>query len=141
MQHRSCRAATRRQVDLLDLPDALAAVVAVLLQDAWTSRLKSGRERLAERKRGAVKLGVGASTQMLSAGQDLFHPHLQDHVGMCTHPATARCNIAEQCIEHGPALALIQRVNPDQHTVDRQKLRAHFIGKCFIEHRRLGTNT
>ena len=105
----------------LDLPDPLAAIATVLLQDTRAGRSKPRRECLAKGRGRAVEMGVGAPAKMLRAIQDLFHAHLEDHVGMRADPGTARRHVTQHRVKRLPCLAFVDRIDPDQHAIGRQQ--------------------
>jgi hypothetical protein len=41
---------------------------------------------------------------MPGAVEDFLHSHLADHIGVGADPGAARCDIAQQCVEHSPGL-------------------------------------
>ncbi len=57
---------------------------------------------------------------------------------MRADPGTARRDIAQQRVEHGPGLALMDRIDPHEHAIDRQKLLAHLVGDVLVVDRGLG---
>jgi hypothetical protein len=56
---------------------------------------------------------------MLCPVQNLFDTHLQDHVGVGADPWAARGDVAQQRIEYGSGLALMDRIDPHKHPIGR----------------------
>jgi len=77
---------------------------------------------------------------MLCAMQNFFHAHLEDHVGMGADPGAARCHVTQHRVEHGPCLPFMDRIDPDEHPIDRQKLFAHFVDYVVRVNRGLRVN-
>jgi hypothetical protein len=138
MQHADLRSIAGRQGNRLDLPHSLAAIAAVLLEHARAGRLQSRREFCAERRRRAVEMRVGAPAEVPGAMQDLLYAHLEDDVRVRADPRTARRHIAQQRVKHRARLALVNRIDPDQHAIDLQELLAHLVCHVIGKHRRLG---
>ncbi len=86
MQYPNDRVLTRRWGDELDLPHALAAVAAVLLEHARAGRLDPAGKLMVEFADGAVQMGVGAPAEMLRAVEHLLDPHFEDHVRIGADP-------------------------------------------------------
>jgi hypothetical protein len=55
---------------------------------------------------------------MFGAVQDFLDADLGDHVGMRADPGSAHRDIAQHCIELGPAFPAVDRINPYQHAID-----------------------
>ncbi|MHC2589447.1 hypothetical protein ACVIG9_003503 [Bradyrhizobium ottawaense] len=115
-----------------DLPDALAAIAAILLEHARAVRAKARGKFGAERRGAVIAMRVGAPAEVTRAVEHLLDAHLQDHVGMGAHPRSLRRDVAQQGIELGARLALVDRIDPDQHAVSREQLVADCVGKAFV---------
>ena len=118
-------------------PHALAAVAAVLLDDARPGRLQATRELVAERIDSAIEVGIGAPAEMPRGVKDLLHPHLERHIGMRTDPHAAGRNIAQHRIEPEAVLAVGDRIDPDEHAIHLQQLLADLVDHIVIVDRRL----
>jgi hypothetical protein len=121
-----------RSADQLDLPDTLATIAAVLLEHARSRRPQARRKLLSEGRCGSIEMRIGAPSEMLRAVQDLFHPHLEDGVGMGADPRPAGRDFAKQGIELMPRLARVQRVDPDKDPVRGQELITNFIREGLV---------
>ena len=141
MQHPNRRFSAGKWIDQLDLPHPLAPISAVLLQHARPGRSQSLRKCLTERVCRAVEVSVGPPSEVLRAIQYFLHAHFEDRVGVCAHPRTARRDVAQQRVEHNACLPLMQRIDPNQHTIHRHELIAYFIREFLIENCRLRVNT
>ena len=122
-----------------DLPDALPAVAAVLLEDT-RARRQPRRKLFAESPGGAIEMGVGAPAEALGAMKNLLHAHLEDHVGMSADPDPPGGDVAQHRVERRPVLAVGNRIDPDQHAVELQKLLPHLGHHIVGIDRRLGVN-
>jgi hypothetical protein len=121
----------------LDFPHALSAVAAVLLEDTRARCAEPPRKRHAKFGRAAIAVRVAAPAKMLCAIKHLLDAHLEDDVRMGADPRPARGDVAQQRIEGGTRLALMNGIHPHQHAVGSQKLRAHCIGKFLVVNDRL----
>ena len=55
---------------------------------------------------------------------------------MSTHPYAARRDFAQQRVEIGAVVPLVNRVHPDDHAADRSELRTHGMKNIvFIDER------
>ena len=98
------------------------------------------RKRVAERAGRAVDVGVGAPAEMPGAVEDVLRAHLEDRVGMRADPRTARRDVAQHGVEHRTRPAVVERIDPHEHAVDREQLVAHLVGESLVEHGRLGVD-
>ena len=57
---------------------------------------------------------------------------------MRTDPGPARRDITQHRIELGPAFALLDRIDPHEHAINRQKLPANLVCHVLVVDRRLG---
>src|SRR6266851_9949282 len=85
-------------------------------------------------------MGVRAPSKVLRAVKDLLHTHLEDHLGVCADPGSALCDIAQHRVEHGPGHPLMERIDPHEHAINRQKLLAHLAHEVLVKNRWLGMN-
>ena len=60
---------------------------------------------------------------------------------MRAHPGTACRDVAQQRVERCASFPVLQRIDPYQHTVHRQKLIANLVRKFLVENCRLGVKT
>src|SRR6185312_9530161 len=116
----------------LHLPDAEASIPTILLEYAGAARLQAQREFGAKGGCSIVEVGVGAPTQMARSIEHLLDAHLQYGVGVRAHPRASLCYLAEQQIELRARLALMNWIDPDEHTVDCKQLVANLVGKALI---------
>ena len=56
---------------------------------------------------------------MSRAVQDLFHAHLEDHIGMRADPGSARYDIAQHRVEYRPGLPLMDWIDPHEYAINR----------------------
>jgi hypothetical protein len=124
----------------LDLPHTLAAIAAVLLDDARPGEAQLRRKLRGEFAGAAVEPGIGAPAEMPGTVQDLLHPHLQDDVRVGADPGALRGDLAQQRVERFPRLALVDRVDPHQDAVGGEQLRADLVGEGLIVDRGLGVD-
>ena len=106
-----------------DLPNPLAAVATVLLQDTRTGGTKPRRERIAERAGGAGRDGCRCPSQDASCdAATSFTPILRITSGCALtqgpRDATSR-SIASSASRVCPS---VNRIDPDQHAIDGEKL-------------------
>ena len=80
----------------LYLPNPLATIAPVLLEDTRAGGLQPWRERGGEFGRRAVEVGVCAPSKMFGAVQDFFDAHFEDHVGMRANPRPPQRHITQQ---------------------------------------------
>jgi hypothetical protein len=57
----------------------------------------------------------------------LLGAHLEDHVGMGADPNAACRDLAQQRVEMGAIAALMNRVYPDEHAIERSQLCPHSV--------------
>ena len=112
----------------LDLPHALSAIAAVLLENARSCRSKPRRKLFTECAGGAIEMGVGAPAQMLRAVQNFLHAHLEDHIRMRADPDSPGRDVAQHRIER-PVLLRRNRIDPDEHAIGAQQLLAHLVSE------------
>ncbi len=55
----------------------------------------------------------------------LLGAHLEDHIGVGAHPEAARRYLAEQRVKNGAVAPLVNRIDPDEHTIEPEELCAH----------------
>jgi hypothetical protein len=77
---------------------------------------------------------------MFGAVQDLLDAHFENHVRMRADPWTHGGDVAQQRIELLARLAVLDRVDPDQHAVDRRELRANLLDHVVGIDGRLGVD-
>ena len=94
-QHRESIVGFRR----LDLPDALAAIATVLLDDPRAGRLQPPRERFVKFPDAAIEMRIGAPAQMPRRVKHVLDAHFLRHVRMRAHPHALGRDIAQQGIE------------------------------------------
>jgi hypothetical protein len=122
----------------LDLPHALAAVAAVLFEYTRPGRLKPRRKLLAQRKRTSVDIGVSAPAECPRAIEDLLHAHLEDDVGVRADPNSLGCYVAQQGIKRGSGPPVGDGIDPDQDSIQVEKLRPHLVDHVVCIHGGLG---
>src|SRR5262245_48405892 len=127
-------------IEHLDLPHALSAVAAVLLQNTRTCRKQPPRKLVVQAGGIAIEMRVGTPAEVPGAVQYLLHGHFQDHVGMHTDPRAARRDVSQQCVKHTPASSTDDGVDSHQHAVEAEKLSTHFIDGLVGIHRGLSVN-
>ncbi len=59
---------------------------------------------------------------------------------MRADPRAARGDLAQQRIERGAGLALMDRIDPYEHAIRPRQLLAHFVGEVLVIDRGLGLN-
>ena len=140
LQHAHVIVRARRVRHELDLPHSLAAIAAVALEDARTGRSQPCRKLRHEFGGAAIEVRIGPPAEMPGVVQDLLDAHCEDRVGMGADPGPARGDLAQHRVEDGAGLALMDRIDPDEHPLRRQQLVAHLLGKILVENRGLGLN-
>jgi hypothetical protein len=85
-------------------------------------------------------VGIGAPSKIFCAVQDFFDAHLEDHIGMRADPGSARRDITQHLVEYSPGLPFMDRIDPHEDSINRQKLLAHLVGEVVGINRRLGMN-
>src|SRR2546423_1522410 len=89
-------------------------------------------------RRAGIDMRIRAPAEVLGSVQNLLDAHLQNDIGMCADPWTARGDLSQQRIERSASLAAAQRIDPDEDTVHAEQLRPHLIGEVLVIDRRLG---
>jgi hypothetical protein len=103
------------------LPDALAPIATVLFEDTWAARHKTCRESCIEVFNRKIEVGIGAPSQPTRAVEHLLDAHLENDVGVGAHPDPVRSDVPQQEVKLRSVLAVIQRVDPDEHAVHGQE--------------------
>src|SRR5437763_12031609 len=75
---------------------------------------------------------IGAPAQMARAVQDVLDAHLQNDIRMRTDPRTSQSDLAQQRVERGARLALVDGIDPNEDAVHREQLVADRVGKAFV---------
>ena len=57
---------------------------------------------------------------------------------MSAHPDAARRDLAQQRVEIGPVAPLVNRVDPDEHAIERGELCAHSVEDIVLINHRFG---
>lgn len=83
---------------------------------------------------------VGSPAEMTRSVEHVLDAHLQDHVGMCAHPWPLRRNVAKQRVEGLARLALMDRIDPDEHAIDGEQLIADGVGEDLVVDHRAGVD-
>jgi hypothetical protein len=65
---------------------------------------------------------------MPRAVQNLLHAHFEDHIGMRADAGPKRGHITQHWVEYCPGLPVVDRIHPNEHSVNSQKLPAHLVG-------------
>src|SRR5215470_18929707 len=115
-----------RTCQRLHLPDALAAVAAVALDHARANG-EPRRQFDAHRLGRSIEGRVAAPTHRAGTMEHLLGAHLEDHVGMGAHPGAACHDLAQQRVEIDAVAPLVNRVDPDEHAIERGELCARGI--------------
>jgi hypothetical protein len=115
------------RVDRFYLPDADAAVAAVLLQHARLAFGEALRQLAAELLQRRIETCVGAPAHVARPIEHFLRAHLQNQVRMRAHEHTVVCHITQDRIELRAVAVLADRIDPDEHTVDPQQLLAHLV--------------
>jgi len=55
-------------------------------------------------------------------------------------PRSTRCYVTQHRVEHRSGLPFMDRINPHEHSINRQELFAHLVGDVVVIDRRLGIN-
>src|SRR5215472_7728717 len=139
MQHAYKRVSAAPAVDKLHFPHALAAVAAVLLQHPRAG-LQSHWERVTKFRRATIEMRVRAPAEMLGAVENLLDAHFENDVGMRAGPRPARRDVTQQRVERLARLALVDRIDPDEHAIGAKQLLAHLIREVLVIDGRLGTD-
>src|SRR5215472_8015947 len=121
------------------LPHALPAVAAVLLQHP-PAGLQSYWEPLTKFRRTPIEMCVRAPAEMLSAVENLLDAHFENDVGMRADPRPARSDVAQYRVEGLARLALVDRIDPDEHAIGAKQLLAHLVREVLVIDGRLGTD-
>src|SRR6516225_5353830 len=64
--------------------------------------------------------------------EHLLGAHFEDHIGMGAHPRAAPRDLAQQRIEIGAVSALVNRVHPYKHAIERGELCAHGVDDIVL---------
>src|SRR6516162_460707 len=64
--------------------------------------------------------------------EHLLGAHFEDHIGMGAHPRAAPRDLAQQRIEIGAISALVNRVHPYEHAIERGELCAHGVDDIVL---------
>src|SRR2546423_15121591 len=83
---------------------------------------------------------IGAPAQMARAIQDVLDAHLQNDIRMRTDPRTSQSDLAQQRVERGARLALVDGIDPNEDAVHREQLVPNRVGKAFVVDRWAGLN-
>ena len=75
----------------------------------------------------AVQLRLGAPTHARGLHEHLLGTHPQNHVRVGAHPDTSLPNLAKQRIELRAVETVLNRVHPDQHSIEPEQLIANGI--------------
>ena len=110
--------------DVLDAVRAqLATFDGVLV---WVNPIHEGRNRanLDALLREVATRGVWVSAHpdvivKMGTMEHLLGAHFENHIGMGAHPHAARRNFAQQRVEIGAVASLVNRVDPDEHSIER----------------------
>jgi hypothetical protein len=73
--------------------------------------------------------------------EDLLGAHLEDHIRMSAYPDASRRDLAQQRVEIITVAPLVDRVDPDEHAVERGKLSAHDLEDIVLIDHRLRIDT
>jgi hypothetical protein len=112
----------------LYLPDALACIATILLENTRATGRETRREPGLEVFSRSIKVRVGPPTQFARAVEHLLDAHLENNVGVGAHPYSVRGNVPQQGVKPRSVLAPAQRVDPDEHAVHGEEARAD----CFL---------
>src|SRR6266550_2864231 len=75
---------------------------------------------------------------MARAVEDVLDAHLQNDIRMRADPRTLQSDLAQQRVERGARLTLVDGIDPDQDAVHREQLVADRVGKAFVVDRWAG---
>ncbi len=106
-------------VQSFHFPDSLPAIAAVLLEHACAGGLQARRKLRTEGSGAVVTMRIGAPAQMARAVKDVLDAHLQNDIGMRADPRTLQSDLAQQRVERGARLTLVDGIDPDQDAVLR----------------------
>src|SRR5215475_199721 len=76
-----------------------------------------------------VAVRVAAPTEMARPVEHFLDAHFLDDVGMRAHPRPSGRNLAQQRIKGRARLALVDRIDPDQHRIENAYEAAVFWGR------------
>src|ERR1700748_2856864 len=114
LQHCNSRRGADALLEPFDLPDALAGIAAILLENARSRRTKPSREIVAKFLSAAVKSRVGSPTEVSCTMQHLFDAHFEDHIRMCADEAPGCGDVAQQGVQFLSRAAAFERIDPYQ---------------------------
>jgi hypothetical protein len=103
------------------LPDALARIAAILVENTWAARPETSREACIEVFSRKIEVGIGAPSQPTRAVEHFLDAHLENDVGVGAHPHPVRSDVPQQVVKARSVLAVIQRIDPDEHAVHGQE--------------------
>src|SRR5262245_48352234 len=64
--------------------------------------------------------------------KDFLGSHLEDDVRVGAHPDALRGDVAQQGVKTGAASTVLNRVDPDEHAVQREQLFADLLGEALV---------
>jgi hypothetical protein len=68
--------------------------------------------------------------------EHLLGAHFEDHIGMGAHPHAARRDLAQQRVEIGAVAPLVNRIDLDEHAIERGELCADGVENIvLVDHR------
>ena len=132
----SVRARNGLLVEQFDLPHPVAAVAPALLQDDSTAFTKPGRETSRELFGRAVEIDVGAPADVPGAEQHFLGSQLQNHAGIRGDPDALRRGLEKHSVQVPSVGAVLNRIDPDQDTVEREQLVPNLVDRAVLEHHR-----
>src|SRR5260370_42086042 len=125
-------------VQSFHFPDSLPAIAPVLLEHARAGGLQARRKLRTEGFGAVVTTRIAAPAQMARAVEDVLDAHLQNDIRMRADPRTLQSDLAQQRVERGARLTLVDGIEPDKEAVHRVQLVADRDGKALVIDRYAG---
>jgi hypothetical protein len=99
-------------------------VASALLHDEPAALCEPGRQARGEFVDRTIDGAVRAPTEVAGAVEDLLRPHFLDHLGVRGDPDALRRRLLQQLVDAAARDAVLDRVDPHEHAVEAQQLRA-----------------
>src|SRR5574338_1499975 len=128
----------RRRWRRRNLPHAVPAVAAILLEHARFSARKSVGQFAAHLVYAGIKLGIAAPSHIAGAIQDFLGAQREDYVGLRADEDAGCGDIAKHRIEDRSVESALDWIDPHEHGVDVQELAADLVAKIVVVHGRFG---
>src|SRR6185503_14689264 len=82
--------------------------------------------------RRSIQVRVASPAEIAGAVEHFFRAELEDHVGMRADEHAGCGELAQQCIEHGPVPAALDRIDPYEGGVALEQLPARLVAEIVV---------